>query len=209
MVGSRSAGLFALAATVGSALGAAVPQAASTVYVTECIPEPTPVPVATQYATSTVYGTMIYTITSCAPTATNCPAKLGSVTTKIEAISTTVCPVEEASSATKYTTSTVYSTKVYTITSCAPTVTNCPAKLGSVTTEIVDLYTTVCPVSGSSTASSVPVVYGSSSTTVSPGPVATLVPALPFAHNSSDITWLDAYDSAYLYYAEQPGYHGK
>src|SRR3954447_23787771 len=44
-----------------------------------------------------------------------------------------------------WTTSTVYATNVYTITSCAPTVTDCPEK-GSVTTEIVSLYTTYCPV---------------------------------------------------------------
>ncbi|RYP61701.1 hypothetical protein DL769_007590 [Monosporascus sp. CRB-8-3] len=42
------------------------------------------------------------------------------------------------------TTSTVYSTNVYTVTSCAPEVTNCPK--GKVTTELVSLYTTVCPV---------------------------------------------------------------
>ncbi|KAF4637866.1 hypothetical protein G7Y89_g211 [Cudoniella acicularis] len=42
------------------------------------------------------------------------------------------------------TTSTVYTTSVYTILSCAATVTNCP--LNSVTTEIIPLYTTVCPI---------------------------------------------------------------
>ena len=42
------------------------------------------------------------------------------------------------------TTSTVYTTRTYTVTSCAPTVTDCPA--GHVTTEVVPLYTTVCPV---------------------------------------------------------------
>lgn len=42
------------------------------------------------------------------------------------------------------TTSTVYATKTYTITSCAPTVTKCP--VGKVTTEVVPAYTTVCPV---------------------------------------------------------------
>ena len=106
MVGSRSARLFAFAATVGSALGGVVPQVASTVYVTECITTPTPTPTSH-------------------PTGNN--------------------------------------------------------NVGTV----------------------------SSYSTVSAGPVSTLVPALPFAHNSSDITWLDAYDSALLYYAEQPGYHGQ
>ncbi len=41
--------------------------------------------------------------------------------------------------------STVYATSVYTITSCAATVTNCPARIGSVTTDIISLYTTWCP----------------------------------------------------------------
>jgi chitinase len=44
------------------------------------------------------------------------------------------------------TTSTVYATSVYTITSCAATVTDCPARIGQVTTDIISLYTTVCPV---------------------------------------------------------------
>lgn len=51
---------------------------------------------------------------------------------------------------TGYTTSTVYSTRVYTTTSCAATVTNCPAK-PYVTTDIISLYTTVCPVEATET----------------------------------------------------------
>ncbi|KAF5020146.1 hypothetical protein F66182_7838 [Fusarium sp. NRRL 66182] len=46
--------------------------------------------------------------------------------------------------ATEYTTSTVYSTKTYTITQCPPTVANCP--VGHVTTETIAVSTTVCPV---------------------------------------------------------------
>ncbi|RDW92231.1 hypothetical protein BP5796_01625 [Coleophoma crateriformis] len=105
------------------------------------------------YTTSTVQETLTYTITSCAPTVTDCPARIGSVTTETVDLYTTVCPIDSYSTAPvstsvpELTTSTVYTTKVYTITSCAPTVTNCPAKLGSVTTETVIAYTTVCPVS--------------------------------------------------------------
>ncbi|KAJ3464753.1 hypothetical protein MRS44_009539 [Fusarium solani] len=40
-------------------------------------------------------------------------------------------------------TSTITTSKVYTITSCPPSVTNCP--VGSVTTEIITSYTTYCP----------------------------------------------------------------
>lgn len=57
---------------------------------------------------------------------------------------------------TPMTTSTVYTTKIYTITSCAATVTNCPAKLGQVTTEIISLYTTVCPVTEATSTPAVP-----------------------------------------------------
>ncbi|CAK7239620.1 MAG: hypothetical protein STHCBS139747_001051 [Sporothrix thermara] len=49
-----------------------------------------------------------------------------------------------ASTAASYTTSTVLSTRAYTITSCAPTVTDCP--VGQPTTEIITSYTTWCPV---------------------------------------------------------------
>jgi chitinase len=41
----------------------------------------------------------------------------------------------------------VYTTTTYTITSCKPEVTDCPARLGQVTTETVVAYTTVCPYS--------------------------------------------------------------
>jgi chitinase len=40
----------------------------------------------------------------------------------------------------------VYSTKTYTITSCAATVTDCPGKIGKVTTEVIAISTTVCPI---------------------------------------------------------------
>ncbi|KAK6064572.1 beta-endoglucanase [Seiridium cupressi] len=46
----------------------------------------------------------------------------------------------------EYTTSTVYTTRVQTVTSCAPTVTSCPVGGEVVVTETVPLYTTVCPV---------------------------------------------------------------
>jgi hypothetical protein len=50
------------------------------------------------------------------------------------------------------TTSTVYTTSVYTITSCAASVTDCPER-GSVTTDIISLYTTICPVTETETPS--------------------------------------------------------
>ncbi|KAK7969383.1 hypothetical protein PG988_008456 [Apiospora saccharicola] len=90
--------------------------------------------------TSTVFTTKISTITSCAPSVTNCPAR---VTTETIALYTTVCPVagethvpKPTTSAPAFLTQTQYVTKTYTITSCAPTVTDCPARIGKVTTEI-------------------------------------------------------------------------
>ncbi|KAI1107119.1 hypothetical protein F4804DRAFT_298619 [Jackrogersella minutella] len=114
---------------------------------------------APEYTTSTIYTTSVHTITSCAPTVTNCPAR-GYVTTEIISIGTTVCPVTAsgllpeptatASASEGFTTSTVEVTKVYTITSCKPTVTNCP--VGVVTTE-VSTTTTVCPIGSASPSS--------------------------------------------------------
>jgi len=47
---------------------------------------------------------------------------------------------------TGYTTSTVYATTVKTITSCAPTVTACPAHSTVLVTETIAISTTVCPI---------------------------------------------------------------
>lgn len=78
------------------------------------------------------------------------------VVTRTIAVSTTVCPVtitaDDEPTATPswpagWTTSTVYATRTHTITSCAPTVTNCPGKFPYVTTEVVPVSTTVCPIS--------------------------------------------------------------
>ncbi|CZT52997.1 uncharacterized protein RSE6_14427 [Rhynchosporium secalis] len=116
----------------------------------------------TTYTTSTVCTTIVSTITACPPSVTNCG--VGSVVTKTIPLYTTVCPVTETKTPigkpsmsavptykptgpiTKYTTSTVYTTSIYTITSCAPSVTDCPSKFGHVTTEIIIDYTTICPV---------------------------------------------------------------
>ncbi|EPE08108.1 glycoside hydrolase family 18 protein [Ophiostoma piceae UAMH 11346] len=94
------------------------------------------------YTTSTVRSTVTSTILSCAPTVTNCP--YGKVTTSVIDLYTTVCPISEAAttpaagapgapgaSAVPLTVSTIYSTSYETITSCAPEVTNCPARVSS------------------------------------------------------------------------------
>jgi hypothetical protein len=56
------------------------------------------------------------------------------------------------------TTKTVYATKVHTVTSCGPTVTNCPARGGPViVTEIVPVSTTVCALTEVETSTKAPV----------------------------------------------------
>lgn len=53
------------------------------------------------FTASTVYATSVYTVTSCAPEVTNCPARSGTpaVVTSVVAISTTICPVSETGAA--------------------------------------------------------------------------------------------------------------
>jgi hypothetical protein len=80
---------------------------------------------------STVYSTNIVTVTSCAPTVSDCPAES-------TVVSSTVVP---------YTTSTVYATTTYTISKCPETVTKCPHDSTVVVTETIPVSTTVCPVS--------------------------------------------------------------
>ncbi len=101
---------------------------------------------APQYTVSTVYTTVEYTITSCHSTITNCP--IGHVTTNTISLYTIICPVTSnpvAASGTELaaeSVSTIFTTVVYTITSCHPTVTNCP--VGHLTTDTISVYATVC-----------------------------------------------------------------
>ncbi|KAK8150725.1 hypothetical protein G3M48_009615 [Beauveria asiatica] len=110
-----------------------------------------------EWTTSTVYTTRTYTIARCAPTVANCPEK-GHVVTETIPLYTTVCPMTPTATASatlsapsvsasrQPETSITKVTKTYTITSCAPTVTNCP--VGKVTTEVVT--STICPDSAAS-----------------------------------------------------------
>ncbi|GJN86818.1 glycoside hydrolase 18 protein [Purpureocillium lilacinum] len=106
--------------------------------------------------TSTVYTTSVHTVTKCPPYVTNCPHG-GYVATETIPLYTTVCPVTETPKPPKpsqtktsaWTTSTVYTTKIHTVTACPPQVTDCP--VGHVTTETIPWYTTVCPVTETET----------------------------------------------------------
>lgn len=126
------------------------------------------------YTTSTVFTTKISTITSCAP-GIACAGKPGDVVTEVIPLYTTVCPVGNspvgnnggvqtaapavsAASATpgiptEYSTSTIYSTKVFTITACAPGVV-CAGNPSSVVTQVVPISSIVYPIVASPTPSS-------------------------------------------------------
>lgn len=79
---------------------------------------------------STVYSTEMVTVTSCAATVTDCPARSTGVSSKVHTL----------------TASTVYSTDYETVTSCAPTVTDCPARSTVVQSSSYSVSTTLAPV---------------------------------------------------------------
>ncbi|KAJ5984470.1 hypothetical protein N7481_006569 [Penicillium waksmanii] len=132
----------------------------------------TSAPTAPQLTTSTVFTTRTSTITACAATVTNCPARSTYVTTETIIVSTTICPVEASTTTNPggaiitgspaapgnagghhYTTETILSTRTITVTACPSTVTNCPArdKTTSVATETVVAGTTVYEVTPTAT----------------------------------------------------------
>ncbi|VUC21929.1 unnamed protein product, partial [Clonostachys rosea] len=112
--------------------------------------------------TSTVFATHTYTVTACPSSIENCSASHYStfVTTETIAISTTVCPViqvtlpatasntvsqgEGSGNASQPTGSTIYSTRLVTVTSCSANVPNCSAsaKTTFIQTYVVPLQTT-------------------------------------------------------------------
>jgi hypothetical protein len=76
------------------------------------------------------------------------------------------------------TTLTVYATSIYTVTSCAASITNCPARASGSTSEIIvtdviQLTTTVCPVLEAESASSAIIAAYTSSTASAVGVVST------------------------------------
>jgi len=101
---------------------------------------------STAAATTTTTSSSSSSSSSAAASTSSTSSASGVVT------STSSSAAASSTSSVAYTTSTVYTTSIYTVTSCAATVTNCPAK-GHVTTEIISLYTTICPVTETETAS--------------------------------------------------------
>ncbi|KAK3692548.1 hypothetical protein B0T22DRAFT_16736 [Podospora appendiculata] len=104
---------------------------------------------ASSAAESTVYSTDYVTITSCAASVTNCPARSTVVTSSVYPL----------------TTSTIYATTTRTVTSCAPTVTNCPAHSTKVVTETIPVSTTICPVTEGGPEATTPIYYYNTTST--------------------------------------------
>ncbi|CAH0045927.1 unnamed protein product [Clonostachys solani] len=114
--------------------------------------------------TSTIFTTSIHTVTSCAPTVTDCPADSTVLATETIPVSTTIFPISAPTTASQsnnspvltsnvedqYTTSTVYATSTRTVTSCAPTVKNCPADSTKLVTETLAVSTAVHLISSAS-----------------------------------------------------------
>ncbi|CAI7602833.1 unnamed protein product [Penicillium palitans] len=127
------------------------------------------------FTTSTVYSTRTATITACPSSVTNCPlrSKTTYLTTETLIVSTTICPVADATGvngavpikntsppsateaigggkngASKLATSTIFATRIATVFACPESVTNCPlrSKTSYATTETFAVATTVFPV---------------------------------------------------------------
>ncbi|CAG7936482.1 unnamed protein product [Penicillium nalgiovense] len=136
--------------------------------------------------TSTVFTTRTATITACLSTVTNCPAteKTTHITTETIVVSTTVCPVEDATTTTEgssptgpsgdgkdYTISTILSIRTLTLTQCPATVTDCPARdqTTHTTTETVVANTTSVPINTAVTTMAPGEAEGDGSTGSGPG----------------------------------------
>ncbi|CAI7580322.1 unnamed protein product [Penicillium glandicola] len=122
--------------------------------------------------TSTVYSTRTATITACPSSVTNCPlrSKTTYLTTETLVVSTTICPVADATGtngavpthatpsvtqviggdngASEMTTSTIFATRTATVLACPESVTDCPlrSKTSYATTETFAVATTVYPI---------------------------------------------------------------
>ncbi|KAJ5769091.1 hypothetical protein N7520_003650 [Penicillium odoratum] len=143
--------------------------------------QPSVKPEGPEFTISTIFSTRTATITACPSSVTNCPArsKTTFLTTETIAVTTTVCPVADATQTTSpsisggeaatkseelgFTTSTVFNTRTATITACPSSVTDCPArsKTTFVTTEAIAVSTTICPITEAAGATQTSSVSGS------------------------------------------------
>ena len=112
---------------------------------------------STTSTTSTKATTSAVTTSTTATTAASTHSSAAAVTSSAGSGNSTISAPGSGSGSGSggLVTSTVSETHVYTVTSCAPEITDCPARIGRVTTEVT-VYTTICPVTATETASSKP-----------------------------------------------------
>ncbi|KAK6866214.1 hypothetical protein PG995_002742 [Apiospora arundinis] len=122
MLSSASSALSSVAATASSSMSSAISSFSSSV---------ADLSSSSLHTTSSNESTMAPSMASSSAAAARSPTMPTTYSVSSQVITSSI--------------STVYSTNIYTVTSCAPEVTNCPIK-GEVTTELVSLYTTICPV---------------------------------------------------------------
>jgi len=97
----ETAPVYGSSSTEGSPVTSSVPEETAPTYETSPASSSEASPATTtpaELTTSTIYSTVVSTITSCAADVTDCPAEshTTAVVTSIVAVSTTVCPVSEA-----------------------------------------------------------------------------------------------------------------
>ncbi|KAK2042814.1 hypothetical protein LZ31DRAFT_442799, partial [Colletotrichum somersetense] len=107
--------------------------------------------------TSTIYTTRVETVAACASSVPGCPDR-PYITTRTFAVSTTVCPINKgptglvlsppAAQTTSWVTSTIYTTNLHTVIACEGSKRDCVPTL-RITTEVVPVSTTICPVTES------------------------------------------------------------
>ncbi|THZ24461.1 hypothetical protein D6C90_09244 [Aureobasidium pullulans] len=129
---------------------------------------------------STDQTAAVFSATACPPTVEDCPASqkatfLTAQTIAEYSIAQTAAPTPPSSSTTeyggqeiRYTTSTVYSTSVQTVTACLPGVVSCPAsEKTTYYTDVVLAYTTICPVSAAAISGAATVTHAAQSASYS------------------------------------------
>ncbi len=132
------------------------------------------VPASTAYSTSILYATSVSSstspsgVTEIVSEATNIVPISTSLVTAIESggsVATSTAAGVVVSSGTSYSISIVDTTSIYTIRSCAASVTNCPARMGSTTSEFLPVSTALVPfvLSGGSNIASTAALAGSGS----------------------------------------------
>ncbi|EMC97561.1 hypothetical protein BAUCODRAFT_23830 [Baudoinia panamericana UAMH 10762] len=100
------------------------------------------------------------------------------------------------------TTATVFATTTYTVISCAPTVTDCPAhpesQIALTVTDIISVATTVCPVEQASSATSVILASFSATASSTPDPSVSYSPT-SFSYAPSDSSSSPSIPSSFYY----------